>query len=467
MVWPAPIIAPVIAPVITPAGALAITIGAALLASIGMTVLPLPAVAETALPAPVTPDLYGPFDPVEVNLGQLLFFDPVLSGNRNISCATCHHPRFATGDGLSLGLGEGGIGLGPERRPDPANLPEQRIPRNSPALFNLGAPEFTVLFHDGRIEADPDRPSGLRTPLEDEMVSGFDNVLSAQTMFPVLAPDEMAGHYQENDVSKAVRQGRLTGDGGAWSLISGRVAAIPDYATRFAAVYPEIADGREIRFTDISNAIAAFVAFEWRSFDSPFDAWLRGDADLDPAAERGAELFYGDAACARCHTGPFQSDHRFHAMGQPQLGPGKAERFESHQRDTGRQRVTGRDEDAYAFRTPSLRNVARTGPWGHAGAYNDLRAFLRQHADPARGFDGYGRTVVLPPLDGAADDWAIMDDPAERDAILSRARPTPPALSEADVDDLIAFLEALSDPVALAGRLGIPDSVPSGLPVDR
>ena len=219
------------------------------------------------IPPPIRPGDYTQTDPREVELGRLLFYDPVLSGNRNISCATCHHPRFATSDGLSLGLGEGGVGLGPERVADPENTPEQRIPRNSPALFNLGAKEFTVLFHDGRIEVGQSRPSGLRTPLEDEMVTGFDSVLSAQTMFPVLSPDEMAGHYQENEIAKAVRQGLLTGPGGAWDLISNRVASIESYAEKFRAVYPEIAAGREIRFTDISNAIASFVAFEWRSFN--------------------------------------------------------------------------------------------------------------------------------------------------------------------------------------------------------
>ncbi len=432
-----------------------------------LVAMPASAALSSELPPPVDPAVYGEFDPDEVKLGQLLFFDQVLSGNRNISCATCHHPRFATSDGLSLGLGEGGIGLGPERRADPDNLPEQRIPRNSPALFNLGAPEFAVFFHDGRIETDPTRPSGLRTPLEDEMVAGFDGILAAQTMFPVLSPDEMAGHYQENDIAKAVRQGRLTGEGGAWSLIADRVAAIPEYADRFKSVYAEIGKGRAIGFTDISNAIAAFVAFEWRSFQSPFDTFLRGETELDPAARRGAALFYGDADCSACHSGPFQTDHRFHAMGQPQLGPGKAERFESHQRDTGRQRVTGRDSDAYAFRTPSLRNVLHTGPWGHAGAYRDFRDFLRQHVDPIGEYASYQREVVLPPLDGAAKDWAIMDDPAESVAIFDRVRVTPLELNETELADLVAFLGSLSDPVALAGRLGVPDNVPSGLPVER
>ena len=154
-------------------------------------------------------------------------------------------------------------------------------------------------------------------------------------------------------------------------------------------------------------------------------------------------------------------------MGQPQLGPGKAERFESHQRDTGRQRVTGRDADAYAFRTPPLRNVLHTGPWGHAGAYRDMRDFLRQHIDPIGAYGRYRRDVVLPPLDGAIEDWAIMDDPAESAAIFDHALVAPRAVSEADLDDLIAFLGSLSDPVALAGRLGVPDNVPSGLPVER
>lgn len=423
--------------------------------------------AQAEVPAPVDDADYAPVRMEEVRLGRLLFYDPILSGNRNIACATCHHPRFGTSDGLSLGLGEGGIGLGPDRRPDPADLPEQRIPRNATALFNLGAREFTRLFHDGRIETDPTRPSGLRTPLEDEMVTGFASVLSAQTMFPVLSPDEMAGHYQENDVSTAVREGIITGPGGAWDILSRRVAAIPEYRDLFAAAYADVAAGRPIAFTDISNAIAAFVAFEWRSDGSPFDAMLRGEAPLPPEAEAGMALFYGEAGCAACHSGKFQTDHDFHAMGEPQLGPGKAERFERHSRDIGRMRVTNRAGDAYAFRTPSLRNVTLTGPWGHAGAWSDLAAFLRHHADPSAGLGDYDRTqAVLPPLEGAKPDWAILDTP-EDVAAIEGAAVAGRALSDAEVARIIAFLGALSEPAASAGRLGIPGTVPSGLPVER
>ena len=419
------------------------------------------------LPGPLGDADFAAVDADEAALGWLLFYDPILSGNRTVSCATCHHPRFATGDGVSLGLGDGGVGLGPERVADPENLPEQRIPRNSPPLFNLGAHEMTVLFADGRIEVDTARASGLRTPLEDEMVAGFASLLSAQTMFPVLSPDEMAGHYGENDVSIAVRQGRLTGEGGAWDILSDRVAAIPAYAQAFADLDPGIAAGRPIDFTDISDAIAAFVAFEWRSDTSPFDAYLRDGTPLPDPAMAGMALFYGEAGCAACHSGPLLTDHDFHAVGAPQIGPGKAERFESHQRDIGRMRVTGRAEDAYAFRTPPLRNVTRTGPWGHAGGHSDLAAFLRDHAAPRVGLAAYEMQAVLPDLLGAAADDAILADPAERAAIAAAVTLPDRPLDADDIADLMAFLASLEDAVALTGRLGIPDAVPSGLPVER
>ncbi|WGH80136.1 cytochrome-c peroxidase [Jannaschia ovalis] len=415
------------------------------------------AAAAMEFPDPVTDDAYRPTDPQVVALGRLLFWDPILSGNRNISCGTCHHPAFGTGDGLALGLGEGGRGLGPDRAADPDNPPEQRIPRNAPGLWNLGAREFTVLFHDGRIEATA---AGLRTPMGPEMAQGFATLLSAQTMFPVLSPDEMAGHYSENEVAQAVRQGLITGPDGAWDRLSARVRAIPEYAAMFEAAMP----GRHVDFTAISDAIAQFVEHEWRSDAAPFDAWLRGTGDLHPRALEGVELFYGSLGCADCHAGPFQTDHGFHATGQPQLGPGKAARFETHARDEGRARVTGRAADRFAFRTPSLRNVTETGPWGHAGAYDNLRDFLRAHAAPRRALAAPPRDVALPAL--PVEDWRIMDDPAEVQAISAAVTGPDRVLSEAEVTALMAFLETLRDERALRGRLGTPATVPSGLPVD-
>jgi cytochrome c peroxidase len=401
-------------------------------------------------------------DSALIELGQLLFFDPVLSGSKTVSCATCHHPNFATGDGVSLGLGDGATGLGPDRTADAGNFPEQRIPRNAPPLFNLGASEFTVFFHDGRLEEDATRPSGIRTPLGAEMESGFASALSAQSMFPVLSPDEMAGHYSENDVARAVRQGLLTGPGGAWDILSKRVESIPEYRSRFDDVIGPV----PVRFTDISDAIAAFVEFEWRGIASPFDLYLRNGAEMEPAAMRGMDLFYGKADCASCHAGRFQTDHRFHAIAMPQIGPGKAARFESHARDTGRMRVTGRDDDAYAFRTPPLRNVAHTAPYGHSGAYATLEGVIRHHLDPVASLRNYNPAqAVMPGFE--ADDLRVLSDPVEIDAIAAANVLTPQTLTDTEVADLIAFLNALTDPQSLRGALGIPQSVPSGLPIDR
>lgn len=399
-------------------------------------------------------------DPDRVALGQLLFYDPILSGNRQVSCATCHHPRFGTSDGLSLSLGDGATGLGPERVADTDNYPEQRIPRNAPGLWNLGASEFTVFFHDGRLEADSDQPDGIRTPLGAEMAKGFQSALSAQAMFPVLSPDEMAGHYSENDVSRAVRQGLLSQPGGAWDIIAARVAAIPEYK----AAFDEIAPDQAITFTEIANVIADFMAHEWRADNSAFDRAMRGEAELTAPAQRGMELFYGEAGCASCHSGWLQTDHAFHAIAMPQIGPGKAARFENHARDEGRFRVTGRADDAYAFRTPSLRNVTLTAPYGHSGAYPSLEEVVRHHLDPVASLYAYQMTMTaMPHLDGAVDDRILMSE-ADLDAIANANDLAPQELSDDAVADILAFLQALEDRTE---RLGVPDRVPSGLPVEQ
>ena len=422
------------------------------------------AVLAAELPKPLTDDDFRLVSKEEAALGQLLFYDPLLSGNKEVACATCHHPDFGTGDGLSLSIGDGGKGLGLNRVVDLDNMPEQRIPRNAQPLFNLGAKQIRTLFHDGRVEVDAARASGLRTPLEDEMVSGFASIISAQTMFPVLSGDEMAGHYSENEISQAVRQGTLTGKNGAWDLIAQRVGSVSKYADNFSEIYAHINGPNDIKFTDVSNAIAAFMEFEWRSDTAPFDMFLKEQKTLSITAKKGLDLFYGVGGCASCHSGALLTDHEFHAMGQPQVGPGKAARFQSHARDEGRFRVTGLDVDKYAFRTPSLRNVKLTGPWGHAGAYSDLTAFVAAHADPRAGLTNYNRLgIVLPQFDVA--DWRIMDDPAEVAAISKAVSIDPVSLSSDEVSALVAFLGSLTDTSAQVGRLGVPKSVPSGLAV--
>jgi cytochrome c peroxidase len=108
--------------------------------------------------------------------------------------------------------------------------------------------------------------------------------------------------------------------------------------------------------------------------------------------------------------------------------------------------------------------VALTGPWGHAGAYGDLTAFVVGHADPRAALVAFDRSrVVLAEFDAA--DWRIMGDPVEVAAIANAVKIDPVALTAQEVAELVAFLGTLTDTVAQTGRLGVPKSVPSGLTV--
>lgn len=403
---------------------------------------------------------FPPSDTDRVRLGQQLFYDPILSGNQNISCATCHHPNFGTADAVSLAIGEGGKGLGRERQFGPDNRPEQRIPRNAPALWNLGATEFDTFFHDGRLESDSSQANGIRTPLGADMSRGFQSALAAQAMFPVLSPDEMAGHYSENDVSRAVRLGMLSQPGGAWDLIAARVLDIPAYAQAFEQSAP----GEKITFAAVANMIADFIAHEWRADNSLFDRIMLAKAELPARAQQGMDLFYGKAQCSTCHSGWFQSDHDFHAIALPQIGPGKAARFESHARDEGRMRVTGDADDAFKFRTPSLRNVTLTAPYGHNGAFAKLRDMVQHHLDPVASLRRYDIELSLLPDFPGAQDQRILADPAAIDAIAAANELTPMTLDAAEIEQIIAFLGALED---APERLGVPTEVPSGLAVEQ
>lgn len=419
--------------------------------------------AEQSRPAACAPDPV--FAELErelelLALGRDLFYDPILSGNREVACATCHHPAFGTSDGLALGIGDGGIGLGPGRKVDPDNVPEQRIPRNAPALFNLGYDAFSVLFHDGRVERLDD--GSVRTPHGVLPATGRLPVLSAQARFPVLSPDEMAGQGSENEIAEAVARGAVSGPGGAHDLLAKRVEAIPAYRDRFNALGVQ-----SVTYDAIAEALAAFTAHEWRADESPYDRFLCDGEPLSEQAEAGRKIFMGDAGCSGCHAGRFQTDHGFHAIAMPQIGPGKAEGDETHARDTGRMRVTGLAGDAYLFRTPSLRNVALTAPYGHAGAYPSLHSILRHHSDPDAALRAYDPGQVwLPELPGA-DDFRVLRDAGEVQDIAAANEFSGASLTDAEIDDLVAFLRSLTDRSGIIGRLGVPESVPSGLPVPR
>lgn len=411
-------------------------------------------------------DDFTQFDPAQARLGRLLFYDKILSGNMNISCATCHHHSLHGADGVSLGIGEGGYGLGPDRLSGLVGTTrvKARIPRNAPALWNLGHSDRRVLFHDGRVEVDADQPSGFRTPAKDQTPSGLNSPLAAQALFPMTSADEMKGRAGDNPVADAFEASFTEG----WDTIAQRVRDNPGYEAAFLVAYPEMTSADDIGIVDIVNAIAAFIGTEWQSFDSPYDDYLRDGTPLEPLAERGRELFFGDAGCVTCHSGPLFTDQNFYAAGVPQFGPGR--KFEGNLLpvDMGRMETTGDPADAYKFRVPSLRNVTLTGPWGHNGAYSDLRDMIRHMCDPvttrASWSPGMARLPDVPWL--SIEDFTIVTHREEQQRQAKALDIVPVAMVEEDIVALEAFLGALTGKTALQRPLGRPARVPSGLPVD-
>jgi cytochrome c peroxidase len=438
-----------------------------LLAIVGLAVLPGMAVSQSFdLPEPIKAEDFRPFSPDRAKLGQLLFYDKILSGNRNISCGTCHNHDFASGDGLSLGIGEGGIGLGPKRIvPQGAERPLKRVPRNANPLFNLGHRSITTLFHDGRVTTDDSYGVGFNSPVEEWLPPNLQSVLAAQSLMPLTSKVEMAGEPDENEIAAAANR-RIDQ---VWPAVVARVVAIPEYVDLFAAAFDDVATSGDITAVHIAHALDDFQNSEWRAYSSRFDRYLAGDTQaLDPIQRDGMQLFFGKANCASCHSGPLFSDQGFHALALPPLGPGRTRRFDLMPRDLGRMAETDDLEDAYRFRTPLLRNVELTGPWGHNGTYVTLEGIVRHHLDPLGALESWDASQpVLPSDEGfEAIDLVIWEDVREMERLRANVDIQPRSLSDKEVEAVVAFLKSLTDEGGAGGRLGKPARVPSGLSVD-
>lgn len=443
--------------------------------SLALLMAPHPSLADpdgvNYLPVPAEDWEFQQPSKEEVELGRMLFFDKELSGNRNISCATCHSPLIATVDGLSINIGTGGRGLSVLR--DAGNFPptlldsQSRGARNMTPLFNLGHEQFVKLFWDGRVQVDPSRPQGFATPAGSDLPFGFESALAALSIFAQTDRQEMLGEPGTNELADA---SLLHPQIGVWDGLVVRLGAVPEYVDLFTAAFPEVdGDPDNINIVHIGTALGAFQAAAFRSDNSPFDRFLHGDLRaMSARAKRGARLFYGRAGCSICHSGVFQTDHDFHAIGMPQVGPG-FEDGPSGREDFGREGFTGDPADRYRFRTPSLRNVALTGPWGHDGAFNSLEAVVSHHLDARASLLNYDPSqLVMPPRPDLDElDLIAFSDPVITAAIADAIEIEPPrrALSERDIADLLDFLHALTDPSAGDLRKFVPTRVPSGLPL--
>jgi cytochrome c peroxidase len=342
-------------------------------------------------------------------------------------------PVHHASDQQPLGRGQGATGTGLERAGGPT------LPRNTLSPFNRSF--VSSLFWDGRVERLPDGSLSAPVPLPD----GLRSPLEAQALMPLLNRDEMRGQVGDLDSLGNPNELAAIADDDAdavWSAVMARLMAIEEYRGLFAVAFPTVPEG-DHGPVHLARALARFEMRLWELTDTPFDRFLGSehrladDEALSDDQTRGAELFFGDAGCFRCHSGPLLSDGAYHDIGVPASGPGVRDGI-----DEGRFLVTGDPVDRFAFRTPPLRNVAMTAPYMHNGTSATLEDAIRAHGTP-------------PP------------DPE----IAANIDPDAPPLKELSGDDIrqiVSFLGALSSRTEeeVSFGAGVPRQVPSGLEVD-
>jgi cytochrome c peroxidase len=352
-----------------------------------------------------------------IALGRLLFFDPILGGEKDVACATCHHPDLAFADGRQFSVGAGGTGLGPGRVASVSSitgLPIGLEPRNAQTILNAA------------FNADA---AGSPSPLGLQFWDGRASGLEEQARIPIMSRTEMAGDAYPAEVARDSVVARLRG--------------VDEYVELFREAFPseseDLAGADVITMDTYGRAVAAYER-ELVTRNSPFDRYARGDdGALSSEQKQGLELFFTKAVCSSCHGGPMFSDFQFHVLGVPQEGDGK-DLLPGD--DTGREEHTLNPADRYAFRTPTLRNVELTAPYMHDGAFATLEEVVRFY-----------------------DRGALPRHPAVGDALIDPFVRDPLGLTNEEVSALVAFLMALTDPGSVLDPtlLAVPESVPSGL----
>ncbi|MDO6761274.1 cytochrome c peroxidase [Tamlana sp. 2_MG-2023] len=291
------------------------------------------------LPKKVISPKDNPTTPEKVALGKLLFYDPILSGNKDVACATCHHPEFGYAELIDLSIGVNGVGLSSKRRFKTDNdIPF--VKRNSQSILNAafngieisGAyhPEKAPMFWDLRAQS-----------------------LEEQALLPIKTFEEMRGH----DFSEAI----------ILDTIVKRLQNIPEYVGHFEKVFET---SEAITSTNLAKAIAAFER-SLVSNNSRFDQYMAGDSTALSLSEKTGFQLFKKAKCTNCHSGPMFSDYKIHVLGVPEnekLGY-----------------VDDGFEKNFGFRTPSLRNLSSTAPYMHNGTFKDLEDVLQFYKDLSSG----------------------------------------------------------------------------------
>lgn len=384
---------------------------------------------EGIQPQSFTPDISSP----QVKLGSMLFADVRLSGSKNISCMTCHHPLLGTSDQLPLSIGTGGQGEGRAREMGSGHI----VARNSPSLWNLALLNPNKMFWDGRVSYDPvkkifstpeERLNG-ENPQNKHFTNILSSALSAQVLFPVINRDEMLGAKGSNEVAHLEDSFEIL------EKITQRILAVSQYVDLLKQIYPNT-PLKDFNFAHLAEAIAAFEKNFFTRLNSPFDQYVGGDnSAMNESEKRGAILFYSSAKCFMCHKGLLQTDQKFHNTGFPQIGPGQDESRD----DKGLYLVTQNTEDLYTFKTPSLRNLALTAPYGHSGSINTIEDVVLHYTHPMRSNHHYEQTDTHLPYELELQTQNMNDRLRRVDALIGRMGIF---ISPEDQSDLVQFLKS-------------------------
>lgn len=409
----------------------------------------------------VPPSIESPM----ADLGKRLFFSKSLGGDFSAACASCHHPVLGGGDDLVLPIGVDAVDeelLGPGR----VHLASGHgfdggptVPRNSPTTFNLFLWKSN-LFWDGRVEkvmGGITTPDSASFPQVDALAGA--TLSQSQARFPVTSGEEMRGFSFETAGDNQDVREHLAGRLGGYGVGVGEISE--NWLPLFRTAFNEPAGTAEqlITFPNIVTAIGAYEDSQV-FIDTPWKDFVEGEtAAISESAKRGAVLFYeepenGGFSCVSCHSGDFFTDEGFHVVGFPQLGRGKGDSVNGSNSaaDFGRERVTGFREDRYAFRTPSLINVAVTGPWAHDGAFEDLGNLVRYHMDPETNWLSFDLGALQPEIQivGTVENTTdVIAELASERAAGTTLLPPRFGASDQQIADLVAFMEALTDPRVL------------------
>ena len=401
-------------------------------------------------------------NPAMVDLGRSLFFDKILSGNRDVSCGSCHEPDTQLMDGQALAIGTGGSGRAPTRA---LGAGRQFVPRNAPSVLNMGLGLFYTLW-DGRVNEEF-TPGQFKAPAGVTLPSGLNSLIAAQAMFPILNRVEMRGLPGDVDVNGDPNELAAihdTNSKAVWQAAMARLLALQEYQAKFNAAYPGIPTSL-LGFQHAANAIAAFEISVFTKKNSPFDRYLaRDNSALTEEQKRGALLFFGKAGCSSCHQGALLGGRQFANIGIPQLGPGVGA---AAPLDIGRAEhmpVSQQSFYRFAFRVPTLRNVELTAPYMHNGAYESLERVVRHYTNPDSALRNYDVSQLPPALRSQVhNDANTIADVLK--TLDSRFRFSPIVLNATEQKQIVAFLKSLTDPAARNLASIRPATVPSGLAV--